>query len=371
MFMKRIYKDESINNCSKFSDSAVHSNDDILNIHFKNGYWNLVDNSFHSRTDDITHFINYEMEQIYDKTKFDDIEISLSVYFTSREAFFYFVHLVALSLKRVPTNNFLVLLGPDGNGQMDIINILRAVFECYFVNLPSECLISSTYAKKAVKDIKNDLLFVFLDEIKTKSNKKNSIIKTLSDRSYDMLTTRAQLIINSDHLLCFNQDDEIISKRIMYMKFIKKSTNLTAVSLTVSQKSSIFMYFAMYVKNINISINMSIPVDVQRKNTLMVNWKEFIITNFELRKNGFVSKELVQRFFKARYPDYDCSVRQITKALSELPAEFNVSYDRAIRNKDNGKRGHFFGLYSIHEEDNVRPIRDMEYEARVLNSDSS
>ena len=74
------------------------------------------------------------------------------------------------------------------------------------------------------------------------------------------------------------------------------------------------------------------------------------------------------RLFKEQYPDFDYSDRKIIKELSRLPTEYNISYDRALRNKSDGKRGHFFGLYSIHEQDNVKHIRDLEYEKQIINN---
>mmetsp|Transcript_21170 Transcript_21170/g.30333 ORF Transcript_21170/g.30333 Transcript_21170/m.30333 type:complete len:123 (+) Transcript_21170:1242-1610(+) len=118
------------------------------------------------------------------------------------------------------------------------------------------------------------------------------------------------------------------------------------------------MYLANYVKLMDDTKVVPVPIDVLTKDNL-VNWKDFINTHFELRQDSFVSKELVLYLFKTMYPNFDCSVRQIIKEVSRLPAEYMVSYDRTLRNKADGKRGHFFGLYSIHEQDNVRAVRDM------------
>ena len=137
--------------------------------------------------------------------------------------------------------------------------------------------------------------------------------------------------------------------------------------LTDSQKSAIFMYFAIYVMQMDISKAIAIPDDILTKNKL-VNWRDFVATHFELRRDSFVSKELVFKLFKSSYPDFDYSAKDIIKALTDLPADFNVSYEKDKR--DTGLRGIFLGLYSIHEQDNVKPTRDLAYEALVMNEDA-
>mmetsp|Transcript_21170 Transcript_21170/g.30331 ORF Transcript_21170/g.30331 Transcript_21170/m.30331 type:complete len:173 (+) Transcript_21170:758-1276(+) len=129
---------------------------------------------------------------------------------------------MALSLKNIPNNNFLVLFGPDGNSQMEFINILREVFECYCVNLSSGCIDSTIEAtNKAMKRLNKDTLFAFIDEIKYNNNKKVGLFKKLSGKNNQM-TLRAKLIINSKHPLSFD-DDQSIRDRILYMKFNKQS----------------------------------------------------------------------------------------------------------------------------------------------------
>ena len=381
---------KSIVNRSKISLLAL--NNEPLNIHFLNGYWSLEDHTFHNRTEVhyMTKIINYDLDENNNEDLLNSVNAALSLLFSSQEALRYFVHSIALSLKNIPTNNFLVLLGPGSNGKTAFTSILRAVFECYCVSLPSACLDTIVDANKAMNDIKNDTLFVFIDEIQANANKKSSLIKKLSDGyvmynrlyqsgSYEM-STRAKLIINSNHPLSFDDDDEAIRNRILYLKFTKKfSTSVSEVDnvtvfqafanisskLTSSQKSAIFMYFAIYVKNMDINAHLDIPDDVLTKNKL-VNWKDFVHKHFQLNNDGFVSKELVFRLFKETYPDFEYKTREIIKALSELPAEYNVSYERLKVDGENV--GRFKGLYSVHEQDNIKPKRDLAYEAMMINS---
>ena len=112
--------------------------------------------------------------------------------------------------------------------------------------------------------------------------------------------------------------------------------------------------------------------DAQMKTNKNIKWNEFITSNFELRDESFVSKNLVIKLFKEQYPDFGCcSFRQITKAISKLEISYDekIFFDKARRNKADGIRGIFIGLYSIYEQDNCKLARDLEYEAHVMNSD--
>ena len=283
----------------------------------------------------ITQVINYNLQV---DIQLDDVKRYLSVPFSSESAFEYFAHGVTLSMKNVPANNFYVLLGSGGNGKTTFTNILRVVFEHYCVCLPSVCLDSTSDANKSIQSIKSDTLFVFIDEIRAKASKHSSLLKKLSDGylmynklyrsgSFEM-STRAKLIINSNSPLSFDDDDDAIRNRILYWKFDKKFSrssslpvdNVTifpaidnlSTALTDAQKSAIFLYFATGASRLDPSIHIPVPTDILTKN-LLVNWKDFVHQHFELRKNSFVSKELIFQLFKDTYPDFEYSARDIIK----------------------------------------------------------
>lgn len=334
---------KSIINRSKIEETLL--NNEPSNIHFRNGYWSFEDNQFHPRTDVhyITQVINYDLQEdiLYDVERLNDVRRCLSIPFSSLDAFDYFCYSVVLSMKNIPANNFYVLLGPGGNGKSSFTSILRVVFEHYCVCLPSACLDSTSDANKSVASIKSDTLFVLIDEIRAKANKHSSLLKKLSDGylmynklyqsgSFEM-STRAKLIINSNSPLSFDDDDDAIRNRIMYMKFNKQFSKSSALpvdnvsvfpavdnlsaTLTSVQKSAIFLFFAMRARQIDISVNVPIPSDILTKN-LLVNWKDFVTTHFELRRDCFVSKELVLRLFKDTYPDFEYSSREIIKVYN-------------------------------------------------------
>ena len=315
-----------------------------MNIHFLNGYWSFEDNAFHDREDVhyITQVINYDLQVDlqYDEIRLNDVKRCLSVPFSSNDAFEYFAYGVARCMKNVPANNFYVLLGSGGNGKTSFTNILRVVFEHYCVSLPSVCLDSTADANKSVTSIKSDTLFVFIDEIRAKASKHSNLLKKLSDGylMYNKLyksgsfeiSTRAKLIINSNSPLSFDDDDDAIRNRILYWKFDKKFSrsptlpvdNVTvfpaidnmSATLTVAQKSAIFLFFAIGAKCLNPSAHVHVPADILTKN-LLVNWKDFVHQHFELLRNSFVSKELVFQLFKDTYPDFEYSSREIIKVI--------------------------------------------------------
>ena len=327
---------------SKISRSVIDN--EPLNIHFLNGYWSFADNSFHVRSD--VHYVtkvigyNLDIDLQHDTVTMDGISRSLALPFPSPDALNYFVYGVALSMKNIPANNFFVLLGKGGNGKTTFTSILRTVFEHYCVCLPSVCLDSITDANKSVEGIHSDTLFVFIDEIRAKAAKKSSLLKKLSDgylmynRLYQSgsfeISTRAKLIINSNSPLSFDDDDEAIRSRVLYWKFEKRFTksasipvdNVTVfsavdnlpVTLSSTQKSAIFLYFALHAKRLDISIHYPIPSDILTKNQL-VNWKDFVDQHFVLRKNSYVTNDLVFRLFKETYPDFEYTSRDIIKVL--------------------------------------------------------
>ena len=313
-----------------------------LHIHFLNGYWSFIDNAFHDRSDVhyITAVISYDLNESiqHDMTALNEVKQFLSITFSSQDAFNYFVYGIALCLKNIPMNNFFVLLGKGGNGKTTFTTILKTVFERYCVALPSVCLDSIPDANKSVEAIRSDTVFVFIDEIRAQASKKSSLLKKLSDGyliynklyqtgSFEM-STRAKLIINSNAPLLFDDDDDAIRNRILYWKFDKqfsKSSALPVDNVTVfpaknnlfmtlsnAQKSAIFLYFAMHAKCMDPTIHVPIPLDILTKNQL-VNWKDFVSKHFELRRNSYVSKELVFQLFKDTYPDFEYSAQEIIK----------------------------------------------------------
>ena len=326
---------------SKISRSVIDN--EPLNIHFLNGYWSFTDNKFHVRSDVhyVTKVIGYNLDLDllqHNTVTIDDISRALALPFSSSNAFNYFVYGVALSMKNIPANNFFVLLGKGGNGKTTFTSILRTVFEHYCVCLPSVSLDSITDANKSVECIHSDTLFVFIDEIRAKATKKSSLLKKLSDgylmynRLYQSgsfeMSTRAKLVINSNSPLSFDDDDEAIRNRVLYWKFDKRFSKSPAipvdnvsvfpavdnlsVSLSSAQKSAIFLYFALHAERLDISIHYPIPSDILTKNQL-VNWKDFVDQHFELRKNSYVTSDLVFRLFKESYPDFDYTSRDIIK----------------------------------------------------------
>jgi predicted transcriptional regulator len=191
-----------------------------------------------------------------------------------------------------------------------------------------------------VEGIHSDTLFVFIDEIRAKASKKSSLLKKLSDGyliynklyqsgSYEM-STRAKLIINSNSPLLFDDDDDAIRNRILYWKFDKKFSKSTALvvdnvsvfkasdtilaNLSVAHKSAIFLFFALRTKSLDLSVNLSVPIDILTKNQL-VNWRDFVSKHFQLRRNSYVSKELVFQLFKETYPDFEYSAQDIIKVF--------------------------------------------------------
>ena len=327
---------------SKLDRSALDN--EPFNIHFLNGYWSFLDNQFHIRDDVhyITNVIKYNLQTNIqdDVIALNEVQQFLSLPFSSQDAFNFFIYGIGLCLKNVPANNFYVLLGPGGNGKTTFMTILRLVFEHYCVPLPSVCLDSISDANKSVEGIHSDTLFVFIDEIRAKASKKSSLLKKLSDGyliynklyqsgSYEM-STRAKLIINSNSPLLFDDDDDAIRNRILYWKFDKKfsksadlvvdnvsvfkaSDNILA-NLSVAQKSAIFLFFAMRTKCLDLSVDVPVPIDILTKNQL-VNWKDFVSKHFELRRNSYVSKELVFQLFKETYPDFEYSAHDIIKVV--------------------------------------------------------
>ena len=305
---------------SKISNTVI--NNEPLNIHFLNGYWSFSDNSFHTRDDVhyVTKVIGYDLQvDQCDDLILNNVYRWLAIPFSSDAALDYFIHGVALCMKNIPANNFYVLLGSGGNGKTSFMNILRVVFEHYCVSLPSVCLDSTTDANKSVDGIHSDTLFVFIDEIRAKASKKSSLLKKLSDGylmynklyqtgSFEM-STRAKLLINSNSPLQFDDDDDAIRSRILYWKFEKRFSKSSAAltvdnvtvfpavdnlsaTLSVAQKSAIFLFFAMRAAKLDVSVHVPVPSDILTKNQL-VNWKDFIAKHFELRRSSFVSKELV------------------------------------------------------------------------------
>mmetsp|Transcript_5677 Transcript_5677/g.7888 ORF Transcript_5677/g.7888 Transcript_5677/m.7888 type:complete len:135 (+) Transcript_5677:554-958(+) len=100
---------------------------------------------------------------------------------------------------------------------------------------------------------------------------------------------------------------------VNYVSVFPDVANISS-RLTDSQKSTIFMYFAVYEMQMDISKAVTIPDDILLKNKL-VNWRDLIVTHFE-----FVGTVLCQRNWELQsaYPDVDYSARDIIKALSEL-----------------------------------------------------
>jgi hypothetical protein len=243
-------------------------------------------------------------------------------------------------LKNIPANNFFVLLGSGGNGKTTFTTILKYVFEQYCKSLPSVCLDSTSDANKSVEGIRSDTVFVFIDEIRALATKKSNLLKKLSDGyltynklyqsgSFEM-STRAKLLINSNAPLLFDDDDDAIRNRVLYWKFEKrfsKSASLPVDNVTVfpavnnifntlsnAQKSAIFLFFAMRAKSLDPSVYIPVPIDILTKNQL-VNWKDFVSKHFELRRNSYVSKELVFQLFKDTYPDFEYSAQEIIKVI--------------------------------------------------------
>ena len=316
-------------------------------IHFLNGYWSFVDNNFHIRSD--VHYVtkvisyNLDIDLQHDTVTIDGISRALALPFSSLDAFNYFVHGITLSMKNIPANNFFILLGKGGNGKTTFTSILRTVFEHYCVCLPSTCLDCITDANKSIEDIHSDTLFVFIDEIRAKATKKSSLLKKLSDgylmynRLYQSgsfeMSTRAKLIINSNSPLSFDDDDEAIRNRVLYWKFDKRFSKSPAIpvdnvtvfsavdnlsaTLSSAQKSAIFLFFALHTKRLDISLHIPVPSDILTKNQL-VNWKDFVAQYFEVRKNSYVSSDLVFRLFKESYPDFDYTSREIIKVLLQV-----------------------------------------------------
>ena len=319
-------------------------NNEPLHIHFYNGYWSFEDNAFHNRYDVhyITEVISYDLDDNiqHDIEALNNVQRFLSMTFSSQDAFNYFIYGIALCLKNTPANNFYVLLGKGGNGKTTFITVLKTVFECYCVSLPSVCLDSISDANKSVEGIHSDTVFVFIDEIRAQASKKSSLLKKLSDgyliynKLYQsgsfVMSTRAKLIINSNAPLLFDDDDDAIRNRILYWKFEKrfsKSSSLPVdnvtvfpavdnlfMTLTKAQRSAIFIFFAMHAKCLDPMVYVPIPVDILTKNQL-VNWKDFVSKHFELRRNSYVSKELVFQLFKETYPDFEYSAQDIIKVL--------------------------------------------------------
>jgi phage/plasmid-associated DNA primase len=198
------------------------------------------------------------------------------------------------------------------------------------------------------------------------------------------LSIRAKLIINSNSPLAFDDDDDAIRNRILYVKFNKRFTkvpeevdNMTIFpaatllhfsTLTAIQKSSIFLYFAMIAKGLDAAVTVPVPKDILTKNNL-INWKDFVKRHFTLNKDAFVSKELVVQLIKETYPDFEITSREIVKGLSELPADFNVIYQKGKQIQN--ERGYFYGLYSTLEGENFQPARDLAYEEELMALDSS
>ena len=320
-------------------------NNEPLHIHFFNGYWSFEDNSFHNRYDVhyITNVISYELEDNlqHDTAALNEVHKFLSVPFSSQDAFSFLVNGIALCLKNIPAHNFFVLLGSGGNGKTTFTSILKTVFEQYCVALPSVCLDSISDANKSVDGIHSDTVFVFIDEIRAKAAKKSSLLKKISDGylifnklyqsgSFEM-STRAKLIINSNAPLLFDDDDDAIRNRILYWKFDKRFSKNSAalpvdnvtvfaavnnlfMTLSKTQKSAIFLFFAMHAKCLDPSVYVPVPVDILTKNQL-VNWKDFVSKHFELRRNSYVSKELVFQLFKETYPDFEYSAQDIIKVI--------------------------------------------------------
>ncbi len=367
------------------------------NIHFLNGYWSFDDHAFHARTNVhyITDVIDYELQEElqYNHPLLLGVREVLQIPFSSSEAFDYFIHSMALCMLKIPTSSFFVFLGSGGNGKTTFTTILRAVFQKYCVSLPSATLDSTSEANKSVAGIHGDTLFVFIDEIKAKAVKKSSLLKKLSDgylmynKLYQSgsfeLSTRAKLIINSNSPLAFDDDDDAIRNRILYVKFNKRFTkvpeevdNMTIFpaatllhsTLTATQKSSIFLYFAMIAKGLDAAVTVPVPEDILTKDRL-INWKDFVNRHFTLNKNAFVSRDLVFQLFKDTYPDFEYTSREIIKGLSELPAEFNVIYKKGKQIQC--ERGCFYGLYSMLESENFQPARDLAYEEELMALDSS
>ena len=123
------------------------------------------------------------------------------------------------------------------------------------------------------------------------------------------MSTRVKLLINSNSPLQFDDDDDAIRSRILYWKFEKRFSKSSAAltvdnvtvfpavdnlsaTLSVAQKSAIFLFFAMRAAKLDVSVHVPVPSDILTKNQL-VNWKDFIAKHFELRRSSFVSKELV------------------------------------------------------------------------------
>jgi hypothetical protein len=288
-----------------------------------------------------------------------------------------------------PLNTFFVLLGVGHNGKSSTTDILRAVFESYCVNLPSTILDSVSDASKALSDIKPNTVFTFIDEVQAKTGKKSALIKKLSDgyviynRLYTQGTTemktRGKLVINSNHPLVFDDNDEAVRNRILYFKFNKIFTKnpqlvnnvnmfperqFIARGLTPEMKTYLFLLFALKAKEINTEISPPIPQDIMTKDQL-INWKHFIKSNFELRKDSFVSKFLLFQKFKKAYPDFEYTNKDIIKGIASLPAEFNVTYEKGSRYTDG--RGVFIGLFSTDEDGNILSGRNMDFETEILN----
>jgi hypothetical protein len=370
-------------------EKKVVLDNDECNIHFKNGYWSFNDELFHTREQlhYVSHHIDFDLKINFTRDAYDDVEAWLSQSFPDVEAFRFFVREICMSLKRIPTQHFLILLGNGANGKTFFMNVLKSVFQRYFVSLPSSTLNTVSSMSKAMVQIKHDTVISFIDEIDTNVKKQSMMLKKLADGEvqYNKLykdgvftmESSAKLVINSNHILSFNEEDGGINRRLLYIKFDKIFTNSHSTTyggrlfenlldlkyMSIEQKSLVFMYFA-YVSKFGDIVNTPIPKSISSF-LGRIDFKSFVSHHFKYQPNAQLTTQYVVDLFNSlgdKIMDYKDIINNVLKqyppkSVSLQKINLNGVSTIVIKN-----------ITTI--ADNVRYTRDLDYEAQVMKDDS-
>jgi phage/plasmid-associated DNA primase len=256
----------------------VPVNDDQFGIHFANGRYDLREKKFAARLDPftsglfVTKWINYDFTT--DETTeslMQTVHGTLSKIFLEPDALEYITFELAKSIVCAPVDNcyFLFLVGEGSAGKSTLTKFLNASFtDAYCKKIPSNAFSGGNReAQVLLNTLEPHQRFLFLDAPPNK-RLSSSILKTLCDGEIECrvlysngsktVKVNAKLMITSNHILNFDDDDTGIRRRILYYecksKFTHDADKVNNVNvfpaetfpfdtLTDIERYAIFLYF--------------------------------------------------------------------------------------------------------------------------------
>jgi len=402
---KAIFKNSNIELYLPQLLNAIEKKDIVFDItpnqiHYNNGYVNTQTGKFYKRTI-VKHFITKCIKRDYKGSTPEEREMVLShirkVYPIKEDMDCILNYLgSALSWRGTSDQTALFLLGKGSTGKSFILELTKAVMECYFLELQSDTFsVNSNKTDKVLNSYKNDpqILFSWVNEpLDKKMN--GSLFKIWVDGNLQTtllykdgqinivhhsicITTANTMpviivedgttrrIISYTHLSKFTSDQNIVSAEdnvFLLDKFIV--SKIVKANLLDAWFDILVGYCMKYMKNEKPKYTNNF---LETKDTLISSsdvFQDFIDAKLIITKNETdkIGKDEMRDAFLSMYPDKHLTTTQVITSMKQKDIQYNCNL------RYNNVRGAYPCIKFRTEEDE---FDDVEYDNGIDKSEKA